>query len=144
MTTKLLPFLFLFASCVYDPPSPRVEIVNSSEKEFTLELGFDANTYKSSWSEKEFQAFLNYPYGHSYPGPEVKFISFDPEHLVQVYTIPPKATYAFVGWETDDDSVLYNRMRFISNKDTMTLENLAQVKKMFKKTDKYTSRLELK
>ncbi len=144
MTAKLLPFLFLLASCVYDSPRPRVEIVNKSDDGFTLELGFDKNAYKPNWSEQEFQSFLSYPYGYSYPGPEAKLVSFDPEHLVLVYTIPPKATYTFESWGNDNDSVLYDRMRIMSNKDTMTLENLAQIKVAFRKIDKYTNRLEFK
>ena len=144
MTTKFFPLLFFLTSCIYDPPRPRVEIVKNSKNDLTLELGFDRSAYKSNWSEQEFQEFLNYPYGYSYPGPEAKLISFDPEQLVQVYTIPSKGTYSFSGWGNDENSVLYDRMKFINNRDTMTLADLTQIKRVFRRIDKYTNRLELK
>lgn len=144
MKTKLLPLSLLLASCIYDPPTPRIEIVNNSEKDFVLELSFDSNAYKPYWSAHDFRVFLTYPYGHSYPGPEAKLVSFDTLRLVQIYKIPANATFSFEGWGTNNDSVLYNKMKIIQGSNTVVFYNLAQIKHAFKKVDEYTNRLELK
>ena len=144
MTAKILPFLFLLSSCVYDPPRPYVEIVNNSDKESILELHFDSNAFKPHWTLHDFRVLLTYEQGHSNVGPETKLVSVDTLRLVQVYAIPPKGTFNFHGWDSNDDSVLYNRIKLINNSDTLDLRSFRQMKEAFKPIDRYTSRLEVK
>lgn len=130
-------------SCVYDPPMPRIEIANQSNETIFFDLHFDSTKYSEHWSKQDFQKFLTYEYGHSYPEIFTTLISTDTVNLVQRYKIPSGSTYALSGWGDFNNDVLYNKMVFIIGSDTIEYQNLESIKSSFARIDKYTNRLEL-
>ncbi len=137
-------FVSCSSACIYDPPRPHVEIENQSGEKAVLELYFDEENYKPSWSRADFEIFLTSDYGYSYPGPNIELVSTDVNELVQRYSMPAKSTYVLSGWGDYNDTVLYRKIRIITNRDTLSYENIEAIKKAFKRIDKYSSRLVIK
>lgn len=133
--------IFMISSCVYDPPRPRVEICNKTDRNFMVELFFDREIYKERWTEHDFKVFLTYSYARADDGYLKELISTDTVNLVQRYSLSPDSSLGISGWGDKDKSVLFNKIKVIKNQDTIVYGNIDVIKKSFVRIDRYLSRL---
>ncbi len=141
---SLFTFSFILAACVYDPPTPYIEIENHSGDTITFELYFDNENYKAYWSRSDFETFLEYPYGSAYPGAETRLVSTDRARLVQRYEMPNGSVFIIHdGWGDRNESVLYAKLKVYKNGDTLSFNNIEEMKRSFKRVDMYCSNLSI-
>lgn len=132
-------------ACVYDPPTPYIEIENESGTQVELELYFDKENYKAYWSKSKFQAFLTYPYGYSRPGPETKLIFTNTKEFVQRYAMPARSVFVIPGDLGEENrTVLYKKITVIKAGRPVSYNNIDAMKRSFKRMDKYSYKLVVK
>ncbi|MBO9672708.1 MAG: hypothetical protein J7577_04645 [Sphingobacteriaceae bacterium] len=135
-------FILLTSSCVYDPPRPFIEICNKTYRNLTIELFFDKENYKEYWSEDDFRTFLIYSYAQTGSG-NGELISADTVNLIQRYSLLPNSHLRIDGWGDKDESILFNKIKVIKDRDTMIYGSIAEIKKSFTRINGYLNRLEI-
>lgn len=108
-----------------------------------MELFFDKENYKEWWSEYDFKVFLTNSYARTGNGDGKELISADTVNLIQRYALLPNTYLNFDGWGDRDETVLFNKIKIIKDRDTIVYGNIAEIKKSFVRLDTYLNRLEI-
>lgn len=140
----LVTLILIISSCVYDPGRPEVEICNKTNRNLIIELFFDKENYKESWSDHDFKVFLTDSYARAGSEQRKELISTDTVNLVQRYSLLPYSSLSIDdGWGDKDETALFNKIKVIKDQDTIVYSNIDEIKKSSVRISRNLSRLEV-